>query len=73
MQAVGAGAQEFQKAHIPQNLQLLSDLRLDVLISGVEFGQGVGVGVDVGKREFHFAQGLHDLKDVEGPAAFFYL
>jgi hypothetical protein len=40
---------------------------------GMEFGKGVGVGVDVGESEFHFAQGLHDLKHVEGPAALFYL
>jgi hypothetical protein len=52
-------------------LELLADFVADVTVGGVEFGEFGGVGVDVGESEFGFAQGLHDLEHVEGPAAGF--
>ena len=70
---VGTAAEKFQEAEVAEDLELLADFVADVAVMGMEFREGAGVGVDVGKGEFHFAQGLHDLKHVEGPAAFFYL
>ena len=52
-------------------MELLADFVADVAIVGVEFGQGVGVGVDVVEGEFGLLQGLHDLEDIEGPASLF--
>ncbi len=52
---------------------MLADFVADVGVVGMKFGQSVGVSVDVGESEFELAQGLHYLKDVESPAAFFYL
>jgi len=52
---------------------LLADFGADVAIVWVEFREFGGVGVDVGESEFGFAQGLHDLEYVEGPASFFCL
>jgi len=52
---------------------LLADFVAGAAVGGVEFGKFGGVGVDIGESEFGFAQGLHDLKDVEGPASFFRL
>jgi hypothetical protein len=36
-------------------LELLTDFVADVGVVGMEFGQGAGVGVDVGESEFEFA------------------
>jgi hypothetical protein len=41
---------------VSEDLELLANLRLDVAIGGMEFGQSGGVGVDVGESEFEFAQ-----------------
>jgi hypothetical protein len=47
-------------------LELLADFGLDMTVSGMEFGELAGIGVDAGESEFGFARGLHDLKEVEG-------
>ena len=36
-------------------MELLADFVADVGVVGVEFGQGVGVSVDIGEGEFEFA------------------
>jgi hypothetical protein len=36
-------------------LELLADFVPDVSVVGMEFGQGGGVGIDVGESEFEFA------------------
>lgn len=52
---------------------MLADFVPDVAVAGVEFRKFGGMGVYVCESEIGLAQGLHDLKDIEGPAAFFYL
>jgi hypothetical protein len=37
-------------------LELLADFVADMGVVGMEFGQGGGVGVDVGENEFEFVQ-----------------
>jgi hypothetical protein len=37
-------------------LELLADFVADVGVVGVEFGEFVGVGVDLGEREFGFLE-----------------
>ena len=59
---VGTAAEKFQEAEVAEDLELLADFVADVAVMGMEFREGAGVGVDVGESEFHFAQGLHDLK-----------
>jgi hypothetical protein len=70
-ETVGAGAEKFEEAEVAEDLELLADFGLDVAVGGMELGEFVGVRVNVGQGEFEFAQGLHDLQDVEGPASFF--
>jgi hypothetical protein len=55
MQTVGAGAEEGEEAEVPKDLELLADFVADVDVVGMEFGQGVGVSVNVGEGEFGFA------------------
>ena len=45
---VGAGAEEGEEAEVSEDLKLLADFVADVGVAGVEFGQGVRVGVHVG-------------------------
>ena len=70
-QAVIAGAEEIEKAQIPENLKLLADFFADVGVVGVQAGELAGVGVDVGEGEVGFVEGADGVEDVEGPAAFF--
>ncbi len=70
---VGAGAEEGEEAEVAEDLELLADFVADVAVIRMEFRKGARVSVYVGESEFEFAQGLHDLKHVEGPAAFLYL
>ena len=72
-QSVRAIAEEFEKAEVAEDLELLADFVADVRVVGMKFSQSVGVGVDISESEFEFAQGLHYLKHIKGPAAFFYL
>ena len=72
-EAVGAGTEEFEKAEVAEDLELLADFVADVGVVGMEFCQSGGVSVNVGKSEFEFAQRLDYLEHVESPAAFFYL
>jgi hypothetical protein len=72
-EAVGATTEEGEEAEVAEDLELLADFVADVEIVGVEFGQSIGVSVDIGESEFEFAQRLDHLKYVESPAAFFYL
>jgi hypothetical protein len=53
--AVGAGGEEIEEAEVAEDLELLADFVADVGVVGMEFGQGAGVGVDVGESEFEFA------------------
>ncbi len=50
-----AGGEEFEKPHIPQNLELLADFVADVEILGMKSCERVGAGVYVGESEFEFA------------------
>jgi hypothetical protein len=52
---VGTTAEEFEEAHIAEDLELLADFVADVGVVGMESGQSAGVGVDVGESEFEFA------------------
>jgi hypothetical protein len=47
-QAVGAPAEEFEEMKVTKDLELLADFVGDVGVLGVEFGQLVGVSVDIG-------------------------
>ena len=50
---------------------MLADFVADVGVVGMEFGEFVGTGVDVGEKEFGFVDGADDVEDFEGPAAGF--
>ena len=54
-QPIVAGGKEGEEAEVAEDLELLADFVADVGVVGVEFGQGAGVGVDVGESEFEFA------------------
>src|SRR6266700_1181622 len=66
-------AEEGEEAEVAEDLELLADFVADVSVVGMEFGQSFGVSIYIGESEFEFAQGLHHLKDVEGPATLFNL
>ena len=68
---VGTITEEGEEAEVAEDLELLADFVADVGVVGVEFGQSVSVGIDIRESEFGFAQGLHYLKHVEGPATLF--
>jgi len=53
--AVGAVAEEGEKAYVPEDLELLADFVADVGVLGMKFCEGVGVGVNVGESEFEFS------------------
>jgi hypothetical protein len=55
-EAVRARAEELQQAEVAEELELLADFVADVGVVGVEFGEFVGVGVDLGEREFGFLE-----------------
>ena len=70
-QAVAAGAEEIEEAEVAEDLELLADFFADVGVFGVEAGESVGVGIEVGEGEVGFVEGADGVEDVEGPAAFF--
>ena len=45
-----------EEAEVAEELELLADFVADVGVVGVELGEGSGVGVNVGEREFGFLQ-----------------
>ena len=55
-ESIGTAAEEFEESKVAEDLELLADFVADVGVVGMEFGQSVGVGVDVGESEFHFVQ-----------------
>jgi hypothetical protein len=69
---IRAVAEEFEKAEVAEDLELLANFVADVGVAGMKFGQSIGVSVDISESEFEFAQGLHYLKYVECPASLFY-
>jgi hypothetical protein len=44
-----------RQPQIPEDLELLADFVADVGVLGMQFGQSIRVGVDVGESEFEFA------------------
>ncbi len=70
---IGAGGEEIEEAEVAEDLELLADFVADVGVVGMEFGQNVGVSVDVGESEFEFAYRVDHLEHVERPAALFYV
>jgi len=51
-ETIGAGAEEFEEAEIPEDLELLADFVADVGVVGMNFGQSFGVSVGISESEF---------------------
>ena len=45
-----------EEAEVSKDLELLADFVADVGVVGMEFGQGAGLGVDIGEGEFESVQ-----------------
>ena len=69
IQTVGAAAEEGQETEVAEDLELLADFVADVRVFWMKTREGIGMGIHIGKSEFHFAEGLHYLKHVQGPAS----
>jgi hypothetical protein len=54
-EAIKASAEEFVKAEIAEDLELLADFVADVEILRMQSCQRIGVSVDIGESEFEFA------------------
>jgi hypothetical protein len=53
-----------EEVEVAEELELLADFVADVGVVGVEGGEFVFVGVDVGEDELFFVEGCDDLEDV---------
>ncbi len=51
-----AAAKEFKQTQVTENLKLLAYFVAYVAVVGMKLCEFVGVGVDVGEREFYFLQ-----------------
>src|SRR5438067_1755762 len=68
-QTVVSSRDELDKSPVTQILKLLSYLRLDVLVSGIEITQLPLESIHLVQREVAFPKGLHAFHYVEQPAA----
>src|SRR5258708_6698780 len=62
---------EINKSAVTQILKLLTNLRFDVLVAGIEAAKMTFEGVDLIEGEVPFPKRLHALHDIEQPAARF--
>src|SRR5437868_2772432 len=67
-QTIISARDEINKSAITQILKLLTYLRLDVLVAGIEIAEMPLESVDLVKREVSLAERFHALDDIEQPA-----
>jgi hypothetical protein len=68
-QSIISAGNELDKSAIAQILELLTYLRPDILVAGIEFAKMPLECIDVVEREITFIQRFHAFHDVEQPAA----
>jgi hypothetical protein len=70
-QTIISAGNELDKSTIAQILKLLTNLWLDVLVTGIEFAEVPLEGIDFVETEITLAKRLHAFHDVEQPATRF--
>jgi hypothetical protein len=68
---VRAGAEEFEKAKVAEDLELLADFGADMAIGGMQFGKLWFERISVHEREFLLFERMDSVENVERPATFF--